>query len=269
MSYAESPTKTVIKFARTPGWQNASEETIAGDLFCISNETNLAWDQFVYEEKEGKLFDPLRGSIAGSANNDSVEEEVNTQLERWFFTHESGLAVWISPRGGETRPYPEEKITIYRIAYEFSGRKLLLGASHQFKADFKNPEEMRKLIFTEDDKEESIFKIIAWLKKVSEKAVATEAADQKNRREQAAYYAHQYTSGVPIEKITQKMRSSGFLGSNPISCSVRSTIFSSFFGQKDRFGPLEFSCPVCGLTNQRPAGTLLSNCRFCGAKINC
>jgi len=278
MSYVESPVETFKKFTLTPGWQNASHEELAHDFFSISNETNLGWDQYVYEERNGRLFDPVRKrTVAGTANGDVVEEDTVRQLEEWFLTHDAGVAVWISPRS-KIRFYPEEKLALHRIAYKMDGQKVLLCTSHQFKAHFKNPEEIRRFVFTEDDKEESVFEIIDWLKKVSEKKVETEAKNPDKRKAEAEFYAHQYISGASIDQIIYHMTQTGFLGQNPVGCggSTLSTSSLSYtetlirsIGNEDQYGSLEFSCPKCGATNIRPFGRLISNCKHCGGDVRC
>lgn len=228
MSRVETPIETFKKFAATPGWQNASVEELAGDFFSVGNESNLLWNPYFYEEGGGRLFDPVRKMlIAGTANGDGVEEDVNKQLEDWFLSHESGIGVWISPRGGGVRPYPEEQITIYRIAYRINGQKILLCSSHQFKANFRNPEEIRSCVFTENDKEESVLEIIDWLRNVSQKRVAGGVCDIEKKKKLAIHYAYQYRSGVSIDEIVYHMTQTEFLGQNPIGCGVSSATISS------------------------------------------
>lgn len=279
MSYAESPVETVKKFAKTTEWQRASVEVITSDFFCISNKTNLEWDPYYYEEKEGKMFDPVRQKfVKDSAGNDQVEKSVNDQLEKWFLSHESGLAVWISPRGGNWQ-YPEEKIAIHRIAYKINGQKVLLCSSHQFNTRFKNPEEIRRFIFTEDDKEESVFEIIKMLQKISQKKVGIGARkDLKESWALAQNYAREYISGTPIETIIYHMTQTEFLGQNPIGCAGTSTLTSVLnptetitlaFGYQDEYGSLQFACPKCGAINTRPFGHLISNCQLCGGDVRC
>lgn len=280
MSYAESPTQTLIKFDKTPEWKNASIEVIKNDFFCISNKTNLEWDPYVYEEKDGKLFDPVRNKfIVGSAGNDEIEEGINKELEDWWQSHDSGIAVWISPRGGRWN-YPEEKIAIHRISYKWpGGEKALLCSSLQFKTEFKNPNQIRRFIFTEDDKEESIFEIINWLKKVSAKNVPDSVnPNLKMKWEQAEHYAFQYKSGVSFDQIIYQMTQTEFLGQNPIGCAGISNVSGGFsyletttqsFGYEDQYGSLQFSCPKCHNTNTRPFGQLISNCQHCGADVTC
>ena len=171
MSYIESPVKTLTRFTQTPGWLDEPLNVLAGDLLTSHSESNLQWDSFFYEERKGVLFDPVRERpVVGTDGGEAAQKRVNEELQEWFCKHGSGIAVRISPRGGKWQ-YPEEQLAIYRIAYKPSGQKVLLCASHQFNANFKNPEEIRQFIFTEEDGEEAVFKIIDWLTKVSQKRV--------------------------------------------------------------------------------------------------
>ena len=258
MSYVESPAETVRKFAASPGWKSASVDEIAADFFSISNETNLNWDQYIYEDRDGRLYDPKRKRIiAGTGNGDAIEEGINIQLEQWFYGHDSGIAVWISPRGGGLRPYPDEKIAIHRIAYEPSGKKVLLSASHQFKTNFRNPEELRMFLFTEEDKEESVIEIINWLVNISEKEVETQVDKDslQRRRAQAEYFAIQYKSGASVDEMIYEMRRKQFLGENSISCGGGG-------------GLVSFLCQKAGLGNFEGAGKFVRSCGKCGAPIN-
>ena len=228
MSYAETSAETFLKFAKDPKWIGSSESVLAGDLFSMHNESNLLLNPDYYEEKNGRLWHRKRGFLKGSASNASgVEESVIDQLEDWFKNHNSGLAVQISPRmepNGTHPGYPEEQITIYRIAYTWPTpedpiqKKILFFTSHQFKAKFRNPEDLRKFIFTEDDKEESVFEILAWLKNISQKRVETSLHGVEEGKVQAQYFARQITSGVPLYQVAAEMQRTGFLGENPIGC---------------------------------------------------
>jgi len=271
MSRVETPTETFNKFALTPGWINSSEEILTNDLSSMSNESNLFLNPSYYEEKNGRLWDPIRNRlVAGSAiNADETEEKVINQLETWFLSHESGIAVHISPKkepNGKHPGYPEEQITIFRIGYKWPTlQKILFLTSHQFKANFKNPEDLRKFIFTEDDKEQSIFEILNWLKNVSQKRVETNLHDVEKRMVQARHYARQIISGVPIDVIARDMKQTGFLGDNPIGCggvtqtstSTYSENITQFFDYTQTESWHMGICRVCG------ASTLIGPCSIC------
>jgi hypothetical protein len=234
MSYAERPSTTLQTFDQNQGWKNSSEKILAVDFLSANGESNLLWTPFHYEEKDGRLFDPVREQfVAGIAGGDAVEEGVITQLEKWFTGNDSGLAVSISPRGqiinshgDRDRPYPEEQLTLYRIGHaliinedgSFKTKKTLHFSWHQFKKEFKNPEELRRFIFTENDSEESVFEIINWLKSVSEKPVSDDYGDINRRITQSEHYANLYKSGVNMPSLAYQMTQTKFLGDNPIGC---------------------------------------------------
>ncbi len=277
MSRTETPSETFVRFDQNSVWRQSPQEVLAADFLSGNGESNLLWTPFHYEEKDGRLFDPVRKQfVAGTANGNNVEEGVISQLENWFITHESGIGVWISPRN----PYLEEQITLYRIGHQlvinedgtFIIKKVLMFSWHQFKREFKNPEEIRQYIFTEDDKEESVLEIIDWLKSVSEKPVADNLGNIKERVENAKHYAHLYKSGVGMENLVYQMDQTKFLGSNPIGCppnntstsvSVYSSTTTEFMGYEsdDGLGPREFKCPACGYKNMRPHGGFVHLCQ--------
>lgn len=271
MSYAETPPETLRKFAQNDKWSHSSADVIAADFFSINSETNLFLNPAYYEEHEGRLFDPVRKrNVAGTAGADIIEEGVISQIEKWFLSKDSGIAVWISPRGGNMRPYPEEQITIYRIAYTFEGQKILLFTSHQFKHKFKNPEEIRKFIFTEEDSEDSVLSILGWLKEVSDKPVQTNLQDVEKRKSLAKHYAYQYTNGVPIERIIYEMTISGFLGENPIGCgasrialtNTTTTPLWEYYSNMTDYAEASFPCPRC--QGPIPSGFGITTCPHCG-----
>lgn len=266
MSHIESPPETFIRFDRNPSWKNAPENVLIADFLSANGESNLLWTPSFYEERDGKMYDPIRKMfVSGTANGDVVEEGVITQLENWFVSHESGLGVWISPRGNGIRPYPEEQITVYRIAYRWpTQQKILLFSWHQFKADFKNPEEIRSFIFTENDKEESVFEIINWLNQTSQKPVASDYGNIEERRERAEYYVFRYKSGLSMTDLAYEMGQVGFLGKNPIGCGGVTLAQTSPYSETLR-APLfcnnegwhAGTCRVCG------SSTWVGPCEIC------
>jgi hypothetical protein len=285
MSYTETPTNTLRKFDANENWRSSSIDVLAADFLSINCEANLFLNPAFYEERSGKLWDPVRKMhVAGTANGDEIEENIIHQLEDWFITHDSGIAVWISPRKEPSKNhpgYPEEQITIYRIAYRLDPNnllkspKILFYTSHQFNKKFNNPEEIRKVIFPEEDSEQAIFDILSWLKKVSQKDVQTKIVDLKERQKNAEYFAYQYRSGIPMDRIIREMRQTNFLGNNPIGCGASNINYSTNnlsysearylnpnIGESgDGLGPREFKCPTCGYTNIRPFGGLVHRCQ--------
>lgn len=277
MSYAESSTETFLKFARDPNWISSRESVLAGDLLSMHNESNLLLNPDFYEEKDGRLWHRERGFLKGSAIKASQEEEgIVDQIQEWFSSHGSGIAVQISPRKkpDDDHPgYPEEQITIYRIAYRWPTaedkksiiKKILFFTSHQFKANFRNPEALRKSIFTEDDNEESVFEILDWLKKNSQKRVETSIHDLEEGRTQAQYYARQILSGVPLYEVANEMRQTGFLGKNPIGCggSTNSSGYSNQTSAPEYYSAMSHEstgvCKRCGTT----VGVSCGWCKSC------
>lgn len=279
---AEAPEKTVLKFLQSDTWKEASPETIAAGLVCSHNESHLKLNPWQYELKNGKLFDPIQKDfVAGTGWLDEKEEEVITQLENWFLEKDSGIAVCISPRRNKQNNhpgYPEEQLTIYRIAYEFNPKtfetkKVLFLTSHQFEHKFKNPEEIRRFIFTEQDNENAIFNILDYLERISSKKVEKELKEDPHVLKLAAKYAYMHLSGISEYTIIEHMDKDKFLGSNPIGCppaysfSNMTEVF--IYGGKDQYGSLEFKCPSCHKQNTRPFGQLIPNCQHCGSDVRC
>jgi hypothetical protein len=276
----ESSIETFLRFAQDPNWLKSSKTILAGDLFSMHNESNLFLNPDYYEIKDGKLWHRERGFLEGSASiASSVEENVITQLQDWFLSHDSGIAVQISPRmkPNPRHPgYPEEQITIYRIAHKssdpkniFDTKKILFFTSHQFKAKFKNTDEIRKFIFTEEDKEESVLAILEWLKNISEKPVQTELQDVEIRQKQAEYYAEAILSGVPIYQIAKEMDKTKFLGDNPIGCPASSQTQSFDYYSNTTETPLYSStqtewhlgiCRKCGNTKNVGGCNICQSC---------
>jgi hypothetical protein len=227
MSYAEAPQETVLKFLKSNAWKNASPETIAAGLKCSHNESHLKLNPWQYELRENRLFDPVQNSFVTETKGfDEQEDGVMSQLETWFLENESGIAIHISPRkeSNNIHPgYPEEQLTIYRISYELNiktmqTKKVLFLTSHQFDHHFKNPDEIRRFIFTEKDNEEAIFEILDYLEKISSKKVEREIKEDPRATELAIKYAYMKLSGVPEYTIVDQMDRDNFLGNNPIGC---------------------------------------------------
>ena len=229
MSYIESPVETLTRLTETSDWIDISSlEALAGDLLVSRAESKLEWFTCYYEDRGGILFEPERGPIIGTDGGVSAQKNFNSELQNWFLTHDSGIAVGISPKGGRFQ-HPDNQIQIYRIAYELIDggldgvEKVLLCAFHQFSFNFKNPEEIRRFIFTEEDNEGSIFEIIDWLANISQKKIEQTINNPKEKREQALYYASLLKSGIDPREVFQQMRQFEFLGQNPIGCAPANT----------------------------------------------
>lgn len=280
----ETPQQTFVKFDQNPRWKASSVNVLAADFLSGNGESNLLWTPFHYEEKNGKLFDPVRQCfVAGVAGGDQVEENIITQLESWFINKDSGLAVLISPRGriinssGERdRPYPEEQLTVYKIGYElvinedgkFITKKVLLFSWHQFKKEFTNPEELRRFIFTENDSEQSVLEIISWLKTVSEKPVSDNYGDIQKRIADSNYYAYLYKSGTTMPILACQMDQTKFLGKNPIGCQPSNRTQSYGYNSNtttdlgENIGKFVKNCGNCGtpINSTISKGYKCSNC---------
>ncbi|MEK7550308.1 MAG: hypothetical protein AAB535_00780 [Patescibacteria group bacterium] len=225
MSRIETPVETLTRFTEISNWIDTSSlEALAGDLLVSHAESKLEWFTCFYQDRNGVLFEPERGPIIDADGGVSAQKNFNGELQDWFLTHDSGIAVGISPKGGRFQ-HPDNQIQIYRIAYELVDGKLdkvqkvLLCAFHQFSCELKNPEQLRRFIFPENDREDAIFEIIDWLVKTSEKKVETTAHNLNEKRQQAVYYASLLKSGEDPRKVFYQMSQSKFLGQNPIGCA--------------------------------------------------
>lgn len=286
MSRVESPAETLERFTKTDNWLEKSSLTaIAGDLLVVWAESNLEWFPDCYEERDGTLFHPQRGPVVGTDGGDPAQAEFNQELENWFLTHDSGIAVGISPKGGKFN-YPDNQIQIYRIAYELvknaegkiiGERKALLVAFHQFDFDFKNPGEIRRFIFPEADREEAILEMIGWLKKISHKKVGPSATLTNEVINQAYSFASALKSGVDPREVFAQMTQTGFLGDNPIGCAPVNTteglIYTSTFStsalsegfQIEGERTLYCTCPNCGQKVNAIISAGRIHCPNCGA----
>lgn len=269
MTYIESPTQTLERFANSPGWLSSPIETIANDLKSSGNESRHEWDAFYYEERDGKLFDPIRKkNIVGTDGGDLAQKKVNQELEDWFISHDSGIALRVSPSGGMYN-YPDEQVEIYRITYDFpSLQKRLFCSFRQFPGNLDNPEDIRQQIFPEEDSEEAIFEMISWVEKKSRSKVEANINNAKLRSDQAYYYATLLKSGEDPRYVFENMTKSGFLGENAIGCGGNSSLSSSllttefintpYFDTVDTLSNWhEGTCRVCG------AATWVGPCSIC------
>lgn len=215
----ERPTETLQRFAKDANWLSQPIEIIANDLKSSANESRHEWDAFYYEEKNGHLFDPVRNqNIIGIDGNDETQRKINRELEDWFLSHDSGIAVRISPSGGMWN-YPDEQIEIYKIAYNFPDlQKKLFCSFRQFRASLQNSEEIRQFIFTEEDSEEALLEIIKWVEVKSQKEVEKNLRNEKLRSDQSYYYATMLKSCSDPRFVFENMTQTGFLGEYSIGC---------------------------------------------------
>ena len=262
----EKPVQTLERFAKTSDWiQRSSLDALAGDLLVGQAESKLQWFACVYEDRSGVLYDSVMdGPIVGTEGGVSAQREFNNELQKWFLSNETGLAVGISPKGGKFR-HPDNQIQIYRIAYEWTKndegklldqKKVLLCAFHQFDFDFSNPEEIRRFIFPQEDSEEGIIEIIKWLKSISKKKVEDSLKNSPENISAAYGYATQLKNGVdPIYVFTQ-MDQSNFLGDNEIGCA--GIDIAGGFGYTETMTPFP----------SYESGKYVKNCGACGVPIN-
>jgi hypothetical protein len=255
----EAPEDTLLKIARDPNWLSQPQEVITNDLKSSGNESRHEWDAFFYEEKGGRLFDPVRKrNVVGTDGGEEVQKNINKKLEDWFLTHDSGIAVRISPGGGPWH-YPSEQIEIYRITYVFpSLEKKLFCSFRQFHARFKNPEQIRQFIFPEVDEEKSILEVINWVEKISQTKIETDVREAKLRSDQAYHYTIMLKSGVDPRLVFQNMTQTGFLGKNAIACGGSNILTTSPFSHSEASTP----APAFTEVESWHAGV----CRICGAQ---
>ena len=260
MSRIESPVETLTRLTQTTNWiVESSLEALAGDLLVSRAESKLEWFSCYYEERDGVLFEAERGPVISAHGGDVAQKNFNKELQDWFLTKDSGIAVGISPNGGMYQ-HPDNQIQIYRIAYELIDgkldkvRKVLFCAFHQFSFNFKNPEEIRQFLFTEEDNEEAVFEIIDWLTTISQKKVEPAANNLGKKREQAFYYATLLKSGTDPREVFQQMNQSEFLGQNPIGCAPTDTTQGSSYSET-----------ITSMLGYNTEGWHSGTCRICQA----
>ncbi|MFH1863893.1 MAG: hypothetical protein ABIJ85_03235 [bacterium] len=267
MSYAEAPEITVTRFIHTPAWESEIDErSLAAQLISVSKETNREPDYCHFEVQNRILIDPVTQrsilpEIKRGTNLQEIEYQVAVQIQDWAVKNESGIAIWVSPRNNI---YPCEKISIHKIAYTWDGTKVIQNSYILFDAVFRNPEELRKFIFTEKDTEKSIPEILTWIEQASKKTLNTNSSNYKETAKTAMYFAQRIRSGIPPETITREMREAGFLGQNPISCPGKSTTFSNLLESRSSisiFSSTEgWHSGICRICH---APTLVGPCSIC------
>lgn len=257
MTNAEAPELTVTRFIQTPAWESEiDEKSLTAQLISVSKETNREPDPCHFEVERGILIDPLTqkpilSQIKRETSLHKVEYQVAVQLQNWAATNDSGIAIWISPRNNR---YPCEKISIHRIAYTFDEKKIIQNSYILFDANFKNPEELRRFIFTEEDTPASIPEILAWVEQASKKTINTGVSNWEETKKTAMYFAQRIRSGIPADIIAEEMKRTGFLGQNPISCPGGGSTFSDLLESRSS---ISIMSPTEGWHN----GT----CRICRA----
>ncbi len=268
---AEAPIKTVEKFSRS--WSSLNQHQLIAEFESVSSETNRKPDVYCFEISESKLVDPNTQKPVENFVGGTIEKDVFLKLQEWAISNDEGAGLWISPPSEGI--YPCAKVIISKIAYDFSGKKYILNSAITLDTNsIYNPEYKRGCFYKFADTEENVLKIVMWIEKKSNKKI--ENIDREQVHQMAIYYSTLYYQGYGVDYITNHMQETGFLGENSISCpSSNNSIISSKFSYTesfvggDQYGELAFSCPVCGATNIRPFGQLISNCQSCGGNVRC
>lgn len=253
MTYAESPAQTTLSFI--PSWEQQNPQRLVAELISLSQETNRKPDSYHFEIKNGVLIDPETNRPVLEFIQKGIEYDIAEELQSWTGQTEEGLAFWISPPLSEV--YPCAKVIIHRIAYTLDGEKIVLNSAILFDANLKNPEDLRKTLFTVQDSEETIFSILAWIEKISMKKISTETG-HPYIKQHAGYFAEKIIRGDPACLVVQEMQQMGFLGQNSISCSTPAGT-SSFS---------EFTLSHSDLFLASEVGKFVRNCGSCGTPIN-
>lgn len=272
MSTAENPVLTTHTFIES--WKVQDENRLTAELVSLNKETNRQTDNYNFNIQNGLLTDPETNRPILEFIAPGVEKDIAINLQNWATQNDEGLAYWISP--SQENKYPCEKIIIHKIAYEMDGQKVLMNSAILFDAKLENPEELRKTLFTTQDNEENLAKILSWVENISKQKINENK--YINIREQASYYAELIKMGVDPFFIIEDMQKSGFLGKNPVSCpggQSFSNLVDSYSSvsimsvHEDKYGSLTFVCPSCSALNTREYGRLISSCQSCGADVTC
>ncbi len=260
MSYVESPEKTVLRFSETWDEQISSKRLIA-NFISINKETNREADTYHFSVKNGVLVDPETDRAVLDFITPGVEKNVAENLQDWAASNNEGLAFWISPPLPGV--YPCAKTILHRIAYSLGGEKIILNSAILFDAEFGKPEVLRQTLFTQEDTEENITKILEWISEKTKENVK-HTQNEVEVRQRAVYFADMVQRGIPRERVIEEMKRSGFLGENPISCPGGSTSFSNLIDSRSSVtifsevaGWHSGTCRVCG------SATWVGPCSIC------
>jgi hypothetical protein len=134
-----------------------------------------------------------------------------------------------------------------------------------FDANFTGPENLRKFLFTHEDTEENVFRILEWIEKMSMEKVNTNTGNHEEIEKQAAYFVRKIRSGIPAGVIAEEMGRTNFLGQHSISCPCGTGQAGSFSETLARNSEqIEYwhpgTCKNCGsITNVGPC----SICKAC------
>ncbi len=250
MSYAEHPRNTVERFSQN--WRSQAPESLLAELISISKETNREPDYYHFNLKDNLLIDPNTERPVLDFVANGVEKNIARKLEKWAATAEEGLAVWISPKLEGS--YPCSKIIIHRIAYNQNREKAVLNSAILFDGEIANPEYKRGNLYTLEDNEENLLKLLVFLKRKSNKEINTQASE-KTSHNQAIYFRSQLQRGISPNIVIQEMERKGFLGQEPLSCTL--SVMAGGFLVND-----------IKSENSSEGGKFVKNCGNCGVNIN-
>ena len=252
----EQNVETTIQFIQI--WRE-NPERIQPELVSLNKETTGKPDTYHFLIEGGILIDPETGQpvekfIDTTTPLGRIEADIAKKLGRWGEENEEGLAFWISPP--YPGRYPRSKLILHRIAYTWEGAKVLDNSAILFDAPEKeilalvptginNLENLRKVLFVGEDKEEIILEMEAKLKKYF--VEPTQDLDEEELASRAEYYQELILRGVDPETIARQMQKTGFLGENSISCPPT---FSEFISGKLTSETAKFvrRCGNCGVT---------------------
>ncbi len=253
MSHPESIAATILSFI--PGWENQDSKRVVAELISLSRETKREPDTYHFEVNDGVLIDPETQKPVLDFIHPGIEYSIARQLQSWADNNQEGLAFWVSPP--LPGKYPCAKAIIHRIAYTLEGKKVVLNSAILFDATPDNPENLRKTLFTAEDREETIFEILKWVRDISKQEIEN-GSNFATIKEQAEYFAERMATGASPCSIIKEMKQIGFLGQNSISCSTSA-------------GSPSFSEFILGRSNiisNPETGKFVKNCGNCGTPIN-
>ena len=268
---AERPEITVERFTKNWSESETDFDRLIPELISVSNETNRRPDTSHFEIKNGKLIDPDSKRAVLEFIAPGVEYDVAKEIEEWAEENKSGMAIWVSPKLKDV--YPCNKALIYQIVKTpFSGKKVKYSAI-LFDGDISNPEDYRKTLLKFEDKDENLTEMISWIEEVSGQKLTNKS--QEDLTKQARYFAQKIKAGADKKTVIREMQSSGFLGTNSISCpgGVSFSEYSVARGEVFIIGSEKYLmcfCPFCDPNREKgkvkaPISSGLIRCPRCNA----
>lgn len=247
-------------------WRDKDPARLGAELTSFSNESNRRPDSYHFEVSEGVLIDPhTKRPIADFIEKETplgkLEVGVAEKLGDWARNSESGVAFWISPPF--EKRYPCSKVIISKIAYAWSGQKILLNSAILFDANekdclsiapggnIKDPEKLRETLFLAKDDEEAILEMLEKVNRYTK-----QKRENINTKNESVFFARMISDGFSAKRIVDEMHQSGFLGNFDPSCTSQKPTFS------------EYMVANSSITNSSETGKFVKNCGNCGAEIN-